>query len=117
MKPPPRLDDGAFVTIERQQWEQNWDGGVGERQLSLRKLATHNVASKTTEHWQQHAQRFPWYEFRTRVLGRLNPWMFSQQKRGRAGRLLQLAPNFMSLLLPRGATPWASMFVVEVRRR
>ena len=80
-------------------------------------IAIHNLDSMTPEFWEKHGRQFPRYEFTTRQFGRLNPWMFSLPRLGKAGKLLQLALNFAGFLLPSHVKAWASMFVVEIRRR
>lgn len=88
-----------------------------QKRLDSDNLDIHNLKSMTSVFWERYADEFPEFEFKTRSFGRLNPWMFSLSRLGKIGKLLQLTFNFGSFLLPKYVKVWASMFVVEIRRR
>ena len=80
-------------------------------------LKIHNLATMTHDFWERHARNFPQYQFKTYQQGHLNPWMYSLQKLGRMGTILQYFLNFASYLIPPFINPWAGMFVIEINKR
>jgi hypothetical protein len=110
----PLADDGvAIIVLPNYQGLNLWI----QKLLDSENLDIHNLKSMTTAFWEKYAEQFPEFEFKTRKYGRLNPWMFSLSHLGKIGKLLQLTFNFVSILFPKRIKVWASMFVVEIRRR
>ena len=110
----PLADDGvAIIILPNYQDLNRWI----QKRLDSENLAIHNLDSMTAAFWEHYAEQFPEFEFKTRQFGRLNPWMFSFWRLGKVGHLLQLFLNFGSFLLPKRVKIWASMFIIEVRRR
>lgn len=110
---PLAVDGVAIIVLPNYQGLNLWI----QKRLDSKNLDIHNLDSMTAAFWERYAQEFPEFEFTTRKFGRLNPWMFSLWRFGKAGKLLQLAFNFGSFLLPKRVKVWASMFVIEIRRR
>ena len=110
----PLADDGvAVIILPNYQGFNQWI----QKRLDSDNLDIHNLKSMTKAFWDEYANQFPEFEFKTRRVGRLNPWMFSLWRFGRIGKLLQLIINFASFLLPKYIKVWASMFVIEIRKR
>jgi len=110
---PLAVDGVAIIVLPNYQGLNLWI----QKRLDSKNLDIHNLDSMTTSFWERYAKEFPDFEFKTQKVGRLNPWMFSLWRLGKLGKLLQLAFNFGSFLLPKYVKVWASMFVIEIRRR
>lgn len=110
----PLADDGvAIIILPNYQGLNLWV----QRHLDPDNLDIHNLKSMTSAFWEKYATEFPDFEFKTQEFGRLNPWMFSLWRFGKFGKILQWSFNFASFLLPKHINFWASMFIIEVRRR
>jgi len=80
-------------------------------------LTIHNLETMTHSFWEKYSKKFPDHQFKTYIHGRINPWMYSFQKFGKAGRLIQLALNFLSFVCPSKINGLAGMFVIEIRQK
>lgn len=110
----PLADDGvAIIILPNYQGMNHWI----QARLNPENLTIHNLDSMTKAFWDRHAQSFPEYQFITKTAGRFNPWMFSFRHYGVAGFMFQLGLNFVSLVLRKQCKIWASMFVIEIRKR
>jgi SAM-dependent methyltransferase len=87
-----------------------------QRRLDPDNLAIHNLELLEPRYWLNRAAPRQGLTVRAFTFGRVNPWMFSWSRFGRAGRLAQYAINFMAMAVPRKLTPLPSMIVVIYER-
>ncbi len=88
-----------------------------QKLLDPENLAIHNLDTMAHSFWDKYSKKFPEYEFKVYAYGRINPWMYSLQKYGKAGRIIQLTLNFASFIFPKHKEKWAGMFVIEISKR